>query len=183
MDLRDRLLEEEMIKKGVKAMQRSLRKKKEARDRYHKYTNHYGYLSKIGDKGMCKAWRESNKARENWMEPRRPEMIPEDEEPPEDPPEPPEETPGPEPKGVHEACQEKGKVSKIIDYYNKLGKPKTSRAPGSPKTPGKAPSSPSGGVKKTRKKGKPKLEEPQRLKLELAMRNFLQKKPPDKQNQ
>ena len=162
-------------------MQRSLKKRKEARDRYQKYTNQYGYLSINGDKGMCKAWRESNKLRENWMELRRPEVIPEEEEPPEDPPEPPEETPGPEPTGVHEANPERGKVSKIIDYYNKLGKPKTPRTPRSPKTPGKATSSsPSRGVTKTKRKAKPKLEEPQRLKLELAMRNFLLKKPPDK---
>ena len=178
MDLRDKMLEEKMVKRGIKAMQRSLRKKKEARDRYHKYTNHYGYLSKIGDKEMFKAWREANKTRENWMEPERPEMILEEVEPQEDPPEPPEEATGPEPQGVQETCQ--GKMRKLTDFYNKLGRPITAKAPGAPKTPVKAPSSPSGGVKKTKRRGKPKLEEPQRLKLELAMRNFLKKKPPDK---
>ena len=181
VDLKDKLLEPEMVKKGAKAMQRALKKRREARDRYLKYTSQYEYLSISGNKDMCKAWRESNKLRENWMELRRPEVIPEEEEPPEDPPEPPKETPGPEPTGVPEANPERGKGSKIIDYYNKLGKSKTPRTTSSPKTPGKSTSSsPSRGVTKTIRKGKPKLEEPQRLKLELAMRNFLLKKPPDK---
>ena len=61
--------------------------------------------------------------------------------------------------------------------------PRTPKAPKTPKTPVRETSTPrSGGVKKTRKRGKLKLEEPQRLKMELAMRNFLRKKPPDKQS-
>ena len=169
-----------MVRRGVKAMERSLRKRKQARDRYYKYTSHYKYLSEIGDKEMSKTWREANKTRENWMEPERPNMIPEEEEPQEDPPEPPKETTGPEPQEVQEPCQ--GKVRRLTDYYNKLGGPRTAKAPRTPRTPVKTTSSPSGGVKKTKKRGKPMLEEPQRLKLELAMRNFLRKKPPDKQS-
>ena len=67
--------------------------------------------------------------------------------------------------------------------FNKLGGPRTPKAP---KTPNKTPRTPvreitrSGGVKKTKRRGKPKIEEPQRLKLELALRNFLIN-PPDKQ--
>ena len=165
-----------MVKRGAKAMQRSLRKKKDARKRYLKYTSQYEHLSRSGDKRMHKARREANKARENWMVAGRLDRIPEDEEPQEDPPEPPDEIPGPEPQGVQEPYQ--GKVRRLTDFYNKIGGPRV-KAPITPKTPGKTASLPSGGVKKTRKRERPKLEEPQRLKLELAMRNFLKKKPPD----
>ena len=76
----------------------------------------------------------------------------------------------------------KGNVRKLTDYFNKLGGPKPSRAP---KTPIKTPKTParetskSGAVIKAKRKGKIKIEEPQRKKMENALRNFL-KKPPDK---
>ena len=116
--------------------------RKEARDRYHKYTSHYEHLSKSGDKGMSKAWREANKTRENWMVPERLDRIPEEEEPHEDPPEPPEEITGPEPQGVQEPYQ--GKVRRLTDFYNKIGGPRLAKAPITPKTPVKTASSPSG---------------------------------------
>ena len=43
------------------------------------------------------------------------------------------------------------------------------------------PTPKSGGIKKTKRRGKHKMEEPQRMKMELAMKNFLMKKPPEKQ--
>ena len=134
-------------------------------------------------------------------------MIAEEEEPQEEPPEPPYDTPdeapvemsgeekepegqehkaeGPEVQEAQEPCQ--GKVRRLTDYFNKLG---GSRTPMAPTTPQKTPKTPvrrtstqgSGGVKKTRRRGKPKLDEAQRSKLELAMKNFLRKKPPDKHN-
>ena len=68
----------------------------------------------------------------------------------------------------------KGKVKPLTDYFDKLGGHKT------PKTPNKKPKTPSrdvksGGVKKNKKKTR--IEEPQRSKMEAALRKFL--KPPD----
>ena len=97
-NLRDRMLAKLMVKRGAKAMKRSLRMKKVARKRYLKYTSQYEHLSRSGDKGIHKARREANKARENWMVAGRLDKIPEDEEPQEDPREPPNETPGPDPQ-------------------------------------------------------------------------------------
>ena len=95
-------------------MERFLRMKKVARKRYLKYTSQYEYLLRGGDKGMHKARRKANKARENWMVAGRLEKIPEDEEPQEDPHEPPNETPGPESQGVQEPYQ--GKVRRLTDF-------------------------------------------------------------------
>ena len=77
----------------------------------------------------------------------------------------------------------------MTDYFNQIGGPKP---PKGPRTPKKAPKTPgrrkitstpeSGGVSKTKKKGKPMIDENQRAKLEFAMKAFLRKKPPDKQN-
>ena len=58
-------MEEKMVRRGVKTMERSLRNMKKSRDRYCKYTNNYRHLAEIGDRGMTKAWREANKTREN----------------------------------------------------------------------------------------------------------------------
>ena len=113
-NLRDRMLAKLMVKRGAKAMKRSLRMKKVARKRYLKYTSQYEHLSRSGDKGMHKARREANKARENWMVTGRLDKIPEDEEPQEDPHEPPNETPGPESQGVQEPYQ--GKVRRLTDF-------------------------------------------------------------------
>ena len=74
-DLKDIIMEENMTRRGEKAMGRSLKKKRQARDKFCKYTNQYKYLAEIGDRGMAKAWREANKARENWVEPWRLERI------------------------------------------------------------------------------------------------------------
>ena len=127
------------------------------------------------------------------------QVIPEEEEPPEEkPPAPSEE--------VHEIPEEangdltqedeevmnpqgppRGQVRKLTDYFNKIGGPSTPKGPKTvlrtsvtPKTPGGKKTPGAGGVAKPkRKKGKTKMEEPQRAKLELAMRTFLKKKPPE----
>ena len=77
----DLLLDENMARRGKRAMIRSQRKIKEALDKFNKYTNQYRYLSGIGDKRMSKARREANRARENWMDPERLDRIMEEEEP------------------------------------------------------------------------------------------------------
>ena len=185
-----------MVRRGLKAMERSLKKMKQAREEFCKYTSQYKYLSEIGDKGMAKTWRGANKARENWIGPRRLDWISEEEEPPDEPPdEPPGQAPrdrygeevevqgqeqeAPEPE-KHKPSQ--GKVRKLTDYFRKLGGPKPSKAP---KTPIKTPKTPprdthkSRGVKKTKRKGKIKMEEPQKKKMENSLRDFL-KRPPNK---
>ena len=63
------------------------------------------------------------------------------------------------------------------------------KPPKGPRTPNKAPKTPgrkkgtstpgAGGVSKTKKKGKPIIDEKQRAKLEFAMKSFLKKKPPE----
>ena len=102
------------------------------------------------------------------------------------------EIPGPEPEaeekgqGAHKhPGPEKGQVKKLTDYFNKMGSLLTPKAPrkikdepGTPKTP-KSKKTPGGISKSSNKKRKTKLEEPQRAKMELALRNFLKKKPPD----
>ena len=127
---------------------------------------------------------------ENWMNPERFQAIPEEEEPP---PEPPEETkieatavnPAEIPEeGTKSSGQ--GRVKKLTDFFNHIGGPKP---PKGPRTPKKAPKTPgrtkrtstpgAGGVSKTKKKGKPMIEENQRAKLEFAMKAFLRKKPPE----
>ena len=73
----------------------------------------------------------------------------------------------------------RGKVRKLTDFFNTLG------GSGTPKTPSKTAKNlnlntlkKSGGVKKpTRRKNKAKIEEPQRAKMEEAMRKFLNKSP------
>ena len=76
-----------------------------------------------------------------------------------------------------------GQVKRLTDYFNQIGGPKTpkapkipQKAPRTPKTPGRRTliSTPgSGGVSKTSRKGKPKIDESERSKLELAMKAFL----------
>ena len=74
-----------MARRGVKAMERSQRNKKKARERFKRYSTNYRHLAATGDKAMVKAWREANKIREIWMEPERLLTIPEEEEPPSKP--------------------------------------------------------------------------------------------------
>ena len=74
----------------------------------------------------------------------------------------------------------------MTDFFNQIGGPKP---PKGPRTPKKAPKTPgrkkgtstpgAGGVSKTKKKGKPIIDEKQRAKLEFAMKSFLKKKPPE----
>ena len=69
----------------------------------------------------------------------------------------------------------RGKVKTLTEYFDKLGTHKT------PKTPSKTTSTPSrsiksGGVRKYTKK-KSKIDEPQRSKMEAALRKFL--RPPE----
>ena len=57
---------------------------------------------------------------------------------------------------------------------------KVQKEPGTPKTPRIKKTPTQGGINKlSNKKKKCKLDEPQRAKMELALRNFLKKKPPD----
>ena len=209
------MMEEKMVRRGARAMERSLKSMRKVRDMFCRYTSNYRYLASIGDKGMAKAWREANKIRENWMKPERLHIVPEEEEPQdEQPPEPPDETPEPPDEALEEATAEipgeeikpgdqgqedegqgvqkpqgppKGQVRKLTDYFNKIGGPTTPKAPKTvqrtavtPRTPGNKKTPGAGGISKPKKKkGKIKMEEPQRAKLELAMRTFLQKKPPE----
>ena len=136
------------------------------------------------------------------MRPDRLQMVPEGEEPPEEPPTPPdeiqetpEETNGdPEQEDGRQEARNpqgppRGQVRKLTDYFNKIGGPTTPKAPKTvqktvpvvtPRTPGSKKTPGAGGISKSkRKKGKIKIEEPQRAKLELAMRTFLKKKPPE----
>ena len=106
------------------------------------------------------------------MNPERFQAIPEEEEPP---PEPPEETTieataeNPEnPEGGNKSSGQ-GRVNKMTDFFNQIGGPKPPKGPRTPKnapqTPGrkKITSTPgSGGVSKTKKKGKPMIDENQR---------------------
>ena len=80
--LRDQIMDDKMARRGVKAMERSQRNKKKARERFNRYTTSYRHLAATGDKAMVKAWRKANKIREKWMEPERLLTIPEEEEPP-----------------------------------------------------------------------------------------------------
>ena len=129
------------------------------------------------------------------------QVVPEEEEPLEEqPPVQPDETP--ETPGEANGDQEqedegqgaqkpqglpKGQVRRLTDYFNKIGGPTTPKAPKTiqkaavtPKTPGKKKTPGAGGVSKPKKKkGRPKMDEPQRAKLELAMKTFLKKKPPE----
>ena len=59
------LLEENMVRRGQKALKRSHKQKVDAQNKYRKYTYQYSYLAGIGDKMMCEARREANKVREN----------------------------------------------------------------------------------------------------------------------
>ena len=149
---------------------------------------------------MVKAWREAYKMRENWMEPERLLTIPEEEEPPPDPPKlQPEDTdeapgevaqPGGQESSVEgqgaQKTQAQGRVKRLTEYFNKIGGPRTPRGPITPKKPpktqggrGKTSTPASGGITKARRKGRPKIDENERCKLELAMKSFLKKKPPD----
>ena len=82
-DLKDIMMEESMVRRGAKAMERSIKNKRKARDKFWSYTSHYRHLASIGDKGMVKAWSKANRTRENWMKPDMLQVIPEEEEPPE----------------------------------------------------------------------------------------------------
>ena len=86
-------MDDKMARRGVKAMERSLRNMKKAKDKFCRYTNNYRHLAETGDKAMTKAWREANKIRENWVKPERLHTIPEGDEPQDVPPEPPNEAP------------------------------------------------------------------------------------------
>ena len=91
--LKDKMMEENMVRRGARALERSLKNRKKARDKFWSYTNHYRHLASIGDKGMVKAWSKANRTRENWVKPDMLQVIPEEEEPPEEkPPAPPDET-------------------------------------------------------------------------------------------
>ena len=104
---------------------------------------------------MVKAWGKANWTRENWMNPERLHVVPEDEEPLEEeqPPVPPDERPEAtdEVKGEPEIKEEGqgaltpqgppiGQVRKLTDYFNEIGGQTTPKAPKKahkdPKTPG-----------------------------------------------
>ena len=180
-------MDEKMSRRGTKAMERSQKSRRKATEMFSKYTTNYRHLAAAGDKAMVKAWSKANRVRENWMNPERFQAIPEEEEPP---PEPPEETtieataenPENPEEGIKSSGQ--GRVKKLTDFFNQIGGPKP---PKGPRTPNKAPKTPgrkkgtstpgAGGVSKTKKKGKPIIDEKQRAKLEFAMKSFLKKKP------
>ena len=138
------------------------------------------------------------------MDPERLEVVLEEDEAPEEeeiqeiPLKPPENDeqgiPGPEPGPKEEVLeapelpgQVQGQVKKLTDYFNQLGSLLTSKAPrkvqkepGTPKTPKTKKTPTQGGINKlSARKKKCKIDEPQRAKMELALRNFLKKKPPD----
>ena len=80
---------------------------------------------------------------------------------------------------------EKGQVRKLTEYFNSMGGQNTSKAPKNTQNGARAPKTPKsrkvlGGVSKTpTRKKKNKIEEPVRAIMELALRAFLRKKPPD----
>ena len=198
--LRETILEDRMAQKGAKAMERSHRSRRKAKDMFHRYSSNYRKLAEAGDRAMVKAWREANKVRENWMGPERLQTITEEEEPPPDPsklqPEDTDEAPGEvaQPGGQESSVEgqgaqktkAQGRVKRLTEYFNKIGGPRTPRGPITPKKPpktqggrGKTSTPASGGITKTRRKSRPKIDENERCKLELAMKSFLKKKPPD----
>ena len=130
---------------------------------------------------MVEAWSKANKTRENWMKPEMLQVVPEEEEPLEEqPPVPPDETPEAPEEANWDQKQEnegqgaqkpqglpKGQVRKLTDYFNQIGGPVTPKVPRTvqkaavtPKTPGKKKMIGAGGVSKSRKKGRPKIDEP-----------------------
>ena len=81
----------------------------------------------------------------------------------------------------------KGKEKKLTEYFNSMGGQNTSKAHNKTQNGARAPktlknSIGTGGVSKTPiRRKKNKIEEPERARMELALRAFLrEKKPPDK---
>ena len=80
---------------------------------------------------------------------------------------------------------EKGQVKKLTEYFNKMGGQNTPKAPKKTQNEPKTPKTPKnrkiiGGINKTsNRKKRNKIEEPERARMELALRTFLKKKPPD----
>ena len=58
-------MDEKMSRRGVKAMERSQRSRKKAREMFSRYTINYRHLAATGDKAMVKAWSKANRVREN----------------------------------------------------------------------------------------------------------------------
>ena len=151
---------------------------------------------------MVKAWARANKVRENYMGPERPQVvIEEDEQLQEDsipdspgtdgngmPPQPPEPDLGAEDDGQGAPKLQgpgKGQGRKITEYFNNIGGQNPSNAPKRTQNGARAPETPIiGGIrKKSTRKKKNKIEEPERARMELALRTFLrEKKPPDQNN-
>ena len=112
--------------------------------------------------------------------------VPEGDRIPEQPPEPDQEAEK-DGKGAPKLQEPvKGQVRKLTEYFNSIGGQSTQKAPKSTQCGAGTPKATknkkiSGGVNKTpTRKRKNKLEEPARAKMELALRTFLRKKPPDK---
>ena len=151
-------------------MMRSIKQRKEAQRMFLKYTEKYNFLAGMGDRRMGKARREANKVLENWMVDDRLG----------DPQEPGQEGSNPISRSHPStpARAPKGRVRKLTEFFNNI------RGPGPPRTPSKSAKDmnltnlkKSGGVRKPRKRNKNKIEEPQRAKMEEAMRKFLGKAP------
>ena len=198
-ELKKLMMEPSMIERGTRAMGKSGKRREQAKVLYERLTIQYRNLAALEDKKMVKAWAKANKVRENHMDPERLQVIleedgqlqedttpevPEGETIPEQPPE-------PDLKGEKDGdgapkMQATGKARKLTEYFNKIGGQSPQRAPKGPLSGAGTQKSTktktvTGGVTKTptRKRNK-KLEEPTRAKMELALRNFLEKKPPDR---
>ena len=83
-ELKTIMLEANMVRRGVRAMERSSRGKDKAREQYWKYTNQYRQLATLEDSRMVKAWARANKARENSLDLERLEVVPEEDEAPDE---------------------------------------------------------------------------------------------------
>ena len=172
-----------MIERGTKAMNKSGKRKEQAKVLYERLTTQYRNLAALKDKKMVKAWAKANKVRENHMGPERLQVIleeddqlqeditpevPEGDRIPAQPPEPDQEAEK-DGKGASKLQgPEKGQVRKLTEYFNSIGGQSTQKAPkstqcgaGTPKTTKNKKIS--GGVNKTpTRKRKNKLEEPAR---------------------
>merc|ERR1712240_514638 len=102
-ELKRLMLEPNMIERGTRAMNKSGKRKEQAKVLYERLTIQYRNLAALEDKKMVKAWAKANKVRENHMGPERLQVtleedgqlqedttpeVPEGETIPEQPPEP-----------------------------------------------------------------------------------------------